>query len=59
MKQRVSTPTAIMLGHAQAQAAIATMNGHVALQGTAPLEVKLANADPAARAVQQTPSDNL
>jgi len=59
LEQHVSIPTTIMLGYAQAQAAIATMNGHVALSGTAPLEVKLANADPAARAVQQTASDNL
>ena len=35
------------------------MNGHVVMPDGAALEVKLANADPAARSVQQTPSDNL
>ena len=44
---------------AQAQAAIGRMNGHVIVPEGAALEVKLANADPAARSVQQTPSDNL
>ena len=44
---------------AQAQAAIGVMNGHVIVPEGPPLEVKLANADPATRSAQQTPSDNL
>lgn len=53
-----SAPTPPAAG-VQALTAISSMNGTVVDPDAGPMEVKFANADPASRALQQTPSDNL